>query len=318
MGISFRNSYSFKQQAFLLPVLYRNFIGTSPGFLDFYRCLGFIGVVYCCYDLFSDQIVHELALNKIVTPIYFLLTIIAFRIDTIQIKLSDKIRSENNLMMEKQFRFMEQPSKTVFTRKRYDRLALFYDFMEAPLERYRFAHWRARLTDRIVGDRVLEVGVGTGKNLPYYPRNVKIIAIDFSSHMLKRARKRASLLGSTVQLQKMDVQHLAFHNYSFDTVFATFVFCSVPDPVTGLKELKRVCRPNGRLLLLEHMRPGNALLGLLFDAINPLIVRMMGANINRRTMENIKKAGWQILKKEHLSGDIVRWIEAKPTSSNGN
>lgn len=210
---------------------------------------------------------------------------------------------------------MEQPSKTVFTRKRYDRLALFYDFLEAPLERYRFAHWRSRLTDLIVGDRALEVGVGTGKNLRYYPRNVKITAIDFSSRMLERARKRALVFGSMVQLQKMDVQQLAFPNNSFDTVFATFVFCSVPDPVAGLKELKRVCKPNGRLLLLEHLRPSNVLFGMLFDVLNPMVVRMMGANINRRTMDNIKKAGWQILKEEHLSGDIVRWVEAKPSLS---
>ena len=213
---------------------------------------------------------------------------------------------------------MEQPSKTVITRKRYDRLAFFYDFFEAPLEHFRFAHWRSKLTDRIVGNQVLEVGVGTGKNLSYYPPNVKITAIDFSRHMLKRAQKRASLLKSTVQIQNMDVEHLAFPNNSFDTVFATFVFCSVPDPVAGLKELQRVCKPDGRLLLLEHMRPGNALLGLLFDAVNPMVVRMMGANINRRTMENIKKAGWQILKEEHLSGDIVRWVEAMPSSSGEN
>ena len=210
---------------------------------------------------------------------------------------------------------MEKPSKTVIIRKRYDRLAIFYDFMEAPLERHRFAQWRSRLTDRIAGHRVLEVGVGTGKNLVYYPKDVKITAIDVSYRMLKRARKRASLLGSTVCLQEMDVQQLAFANSSFDTVFATFVFCSVPDPVAGLKELKRVCKPNGKLLLLEHMRPGNVLLGLLFDMMNPMVVRMMGANINRRTMDNIKRSGWQILKEEHLSGDIVRWIEAKPSSS---
>jgi len=210
---------------------------------------------------------------------------------------------------------MEKPSKTVITRKRYDRLAIFYDFMEAPLERYRFAHWRSMLTERIVGDRALEVGIGTGKNLPYYPRDVKIMAIDVSRRMLERAHKRALLLGSRVYLQNMDVQQLAFPNNSFDTVFATFVFCSVPDPVAGLKELKRVCKPNGKLLLLEHMRPGNVLLGLLFDMVNPMTVRMMGANINRRTMENIKKAGWQILKEENLSGDIVRWVEAEPSSS---
>jgi len=210
---------------------------------------------------------------------------------------------------------MGTSSKTVFTHKRYDRLAVFYDFLEAPFERYRFANWRSRLADRIVGDSALEVGVGTGKNLPYYPRKVKITAIDFSRRMLERARKRALVLGSMVQLQKMDVQQLAFPDNSFDTVFATFVFCSVPEPVKGLKELKRVCRPNGRHLLLEHMRPSNLLLGRLFDVVNPMVVRMMGANINRRTMDNIKKAGWQILKDEQLAGDIVRWVEAKPPSS---
>jgi len=208
---------------------------------------------------------------------------------------------------------MKQTSKTDSTRKRYDRLAFFYDFLEAPLERYRFAHWRSRLTDRIVGDRALEVGVGTGKNLPYYPRRVKITAIDFSHRMLERASKKVSASGMSIQLQKMDVQQLAFPDNTFDTIFATFVFCSVPDPVAGLKELNRVCKPNGRLLLLEHMRPGNVLSGMLFDVVNPMVVRMMGANINRRTMDNIKKAGWQLLKEEQLSGDIVRWVEAKPS-----
>ena len=69
--------------------------------------------------------------------------------------------------------------------------------------------------------------------------------------------------------------------------FASFVFCAVPDPVQGLRELRRVCKPDGRLLLLKHVRSGNELLGILFDALNPLIVRMMGANINRRTVDNI-------------------------------
>jgi ubiquinone/menaquinone biosynthesis C-methylase UbiE len=91
-----------------------------------------------------------------------------------------------------------------------------------------------------------------------------------------------------------------------------FVFCSVPDPVLGLRELQRVCKTNGRLLLLEHMRPENPIFGLFFDLINPMVVRMMGANINRRTMENIKCAGWRIRVEEHLSLDIVRWIEAQP------
>ena len=198
------------------------------------------------------------------------------------------------------------------TRRRYDRIAPFYDLLEALIERLRFASWRARLWNRIVGNRVLEVGVGTGKNIPYYPRDVRITAVDISPRMLERAQKRASVLGLEVELLEMDVQHLAFPNHVFDTIVSTFVFCSVPNPVLGLQELRRVCKPSGKLLLLEHIRPSNRLLGVLFDMLNPLVVRVVGANINRRTMENIRRAGWRIRVEDRLSSDIVRWIEAEP------
>jgi ubiquinone/menaquinone biosynthesis C-methylase UbiE len=199
-------------------------------------------------------------------------------------------------------------------RKRYDRIAFLYDFLEAPMEHMRFAAWRKRLRAGIRGKRALEVGVGTGKNLTYYPVDVHITAIDLSPQMLARARKKANKMHLQVDLQEMDVQHLEFADQSFDTVFATFVFCSVPDPVKGLCELRRVCKPDGKLLLIEHMRPGNPVLGLLFDSLNPLVVRMMGANINRQTINNIRQAGWQIKVQENLSGDIVKWIEATPCS----
>lgn len=198
------------------------------------------------------------------------------------------------------------------TRNRYNRIAFLYDFMEAPMEGLRFASWRQKLMGRIAGPTALEVGIGTGKNLPYYPDDVHITAIDLSPRMLARAHKKANKLNIKVDLQEMDIQHLDFADRSFDTVFATFVFCSVPDPVMGFRELRRVCKPEGRLLLLEHMRPGNAALGFFFDALNPMVVRMMGANINRRTIDNIRTAGWQIRKEEHLYSDIVRWIDAAP------
>ena len=203
-------------------------------------------------------------------------------------------------------------SPTDRTRKRYNRMAFFYDFMEAPMEYLLFASWRQRLTNRIAGPAALEVGVGTGKNFVYYPQDVRIAAIDLSPRMLKRAQKRANKLNLQVHLREMDVQHLDFADHSFDTVLATFVFCSVPDPVLGLRELRRVCKTDGRLLLLEHVRPGNAYLGFFFDVLNPVIVRMMGANINRRTTANVRQAGWQIKVEKNLSAEVVKWIEAIP------
>jgi len=207
---------------------------------------------------------------------------------------------------------MNTADETEKTRKRYDRAAGFFDFMEGPMEARRFSRWRARLRQRLTGTPALEVGVGTGKNMPYYPPGVKITAIDLSPRMLDRARRRAALLGLEVDLLEMDVQDLQFADQTFHTVFATFVFCSVPNPVQGLRELRRVCRPDGRLVLLEHMRPGKAWLGSVFDVFNPLAVRVTGANINRRTMANISRAGWTIEVEENLFSDIVRWIEARP------
>ena len=207
---------------------------------------------------------------------------------------------------------MDKRSKEDLTKKRYDRLAFWYDFLEAPMEQIGFASWRPKILNRIRRGRTLEVGVGTGKNLPYYPEGLSLDAIDISPRMLERARKRAAGLNLSVNFQEMDAQELAFPDRVFDAIFATFVFCSVPDPVKGLRELRRVCKAGGELLLMEHMRPGNRGLGFLFDRLNPIVVKMMGANINRRTLDNIRLAGWRIRSEERLLSDIVRLIEAEP------
>jgi len=188
--------------------------------------------------------------------------------------------------------------------------------MEGMSER-RYHPWRTKLWSQVRGPHVLEVGIGTGKNMLFYPAGISIIGIDLTPGMLQRAQKRADNLRlySIVELQLGDVQQLDFPDNNFDSAVATFVFCSVPDPVLGLRELKRVVKPNGYVLLLEHMRSPNPFLGVVMDFLNPLIVRMMGANINRQTVENVRKAGLEIKQIEDLgAGGIFKLIMARVPS----
>ncbi len=194
---------------------------------------------------------------------------------------------------------------TRVTRARYDRLAPFYDRMEDLTERRAFNRWRQDLWRRVQGPRVLEIGVGTGKNMPHYPPGVQVTAIDLSPAMLERAKARAASAGYAVDLRLMDAQRLDFSDASFDTVVSTFVFCSVPDAVRGLREVRRVTRPGGRILLLEHMRSPNRAIGFIMDLLNPLVVRIMGANINRHTVDNAIVAGLTIVRVDDLALDAI-------------
>ncbi len=202
------------------------------------------------------------------------------------------------------------PRATARTRARYQRIAPVYDAMEALAER-RYRPWRRRLWSMVKGGKVLEVGIGTGKNMPFYPKGPQYSGIDLTPGMLERARKRARQLGLDLELSLGDVQALDFAEASFDTVVATFVFCSVPDPRLGLRELGRVVKPDGRILLMEHVRSAKPLLGSLMDLLNPVVVRIVGANINRRTMENAHGAGLAIDSVIDLGvGDIFKLITA--------
>lgn len=192
---------------------------------------------------------------------------------------------------------------------RYDRVARFYDLYDKPMDLFGVRRRRKRLLGRARG-KTLEVGVGTGRNLGLYPDGVELAGIDVSANMLARARRVAEELDRPIDLELADVQDLPYTDGSFDTVAATCVFCSVADPVAGLREVARVVRPDGQVLLLEHVRPRNRLLGWLADRIAPLIARLLGPEINRRTEDNVAAAGLDIV--EIRRWGIWREIHARP------
>lgn len=206
---------------------------------------------------------------------------------------------------------------TELTKKRYNRIAPMYDAMELMAEAAGYEKWRKLLWKKVEGKIILEVGVGTGRNFPSYPDGAEITAIDLSDRMLERATKYAAKLGRHVKLLQMDVQDLKFEDNTFDTVLDSFVFCSVPDPILGLKEIGRVVKPGGKILMLEHVLSANRIVASIMNFMNPIMVRMMGANINRKTVENVTISGLRIERVTDLGAGIFKLIEARKNLAAG-
>ena len=194
--------------------------------------------------------------------------------------------------------------------KRYNRLAPYFDSLEAILEGVLFSRWRKRLWSKVTGEHILEVGVGTGKNFRYYPKDARMTALDFSPKMLELAQQKQKNKNIAVHLDLMDVERLYYADNSFDTVVATFVFCSVPAPRAGLRELYRVCKPGGQVILLEHVLSSRRWLAMLMNLLNPLVVRAVGANINRQTIKSVRACGFNQVLVDSRSSDIIKLIQA--------
>jgi demethylmenaquinone methyltransferase/2-methoxy-6-polyprenyl-1,4-benzoquinol methylase len=196
--------------------------------------------------------------------------------------------------------------KSFEVRKRYNRYSYIYDLVEAPMEHLLFHRWRRQLFSQVSG-RVLEVGIGTGRNIPHYTSSV--VGIDISEGMLRHAKHRAR---DHVELVLMDATSLGFKDNSFDFVITTFVLCSVPDPIATLKEMRRVCKRDGYILMLEHVKSSNPLISLLEELLNPVTSTLFGFNVNRDTPENIVKAGLHVVEDNRLAlRDVFRLIKAK-------
>jgi ubiquinone/menaquinone biosynthesis C-methylase UbiE len=194
----------------------------------------------------------------------------------------------------------------------YDRLASRYDGAMRPLEKWFLARLRARALASLPEDsRLLEIGAGTGLNFPFYPQATRGAASEPSREMLKIARVKERPRG--VSLVQNCAESLPFPDASFDAAFATLVFCSVISPAACFAELRRVVRPGGIIVLLEHVRP-EGLLGPLFDALSLFTVALFEDHFNRRTAQEAERAGLRLLKQERIALGIINIIELRNES----
>ena len=196
-------------------------------------------------------------------------------------------------------------------REKYERFARWYDLADLAFELLGVARGRREVVQRARG-RVLELAVGTGKNLPYYPRDCEITAVDVSPAMLEIARRRARRLGRALTCLVMDAETLTFPDHRFDTVVSTMSLCTFPHPVTALREMGRVCRSDGRILLMEHGRSDREWLGKWLDRTAEKHARQLGCHWNRRPLDLVREAGLSVVSARQIFLGVFNVIEAAP------
>ena len=191
----------------------------------------------------------------------------------------------------------------------WDKAAPGYDKQIAFFERNWFSGGREWLCERARG-RILEVAIGTGRNLPRYPADVTITGIELSPAMLAIARQRATDLGRDVDLREGDAEHLPFDDTSFDTVVCALSLCTIPSPVAAVGEMRRVLGPGGRLLLLDHIGGSWPPVYAAQWLLERVTIRTAGEHFTRRQLPLVKAAGFQIVETERLKAGTVERIHA--------
>jgi ubiquinone/menaquinone biosynthesis C-methylase UbiE len=206
------------------------------------------------------------------------------------------------------------------TARTYDRIAPLYDLLDGVYERAWKRRLRAELFRHAGPGRLLDAGIGTGCNMPFYPAGTDVVGIDMSERMLERAAGRARAIGRAVTLRRMNLLALDFPDASFDTVAVTFVLLCLPDALQepALKELRRVTKPQGRILLLDYRlspRPG---IRLWMRCLSPWLKWAFAARFDVTTERYVSTVGLEILTRRAVMGDGVSMMILRPSWPEGD
>lgn len=199
---------------------------------------------------------------------------------------------------------------------RYERIAPLYDLLDLPFERRRYRALRPMLFHNL-GGRLLDAGIGTGRNCAYYPVGADVSGIDTSPAMLTRARHRCPAVAKAGHLHLMDVTALRFSDASFDAAVASFLFCVLPDDQQelALRELARVVKPGGVIRLLEYVRPTGTVRRLMTRLWQPWIAWAYGASFDRETEKHAVMAGLEIAESRFVVDDLLKLVTLRPAVS---
>jgi ubiquinone/menaquinone biosynthesis C-methylase UbiE len=195
-------------------------------------------------------------------------------------------------------------------RRHYDDTAARYDRQIGFFERVLFGEGRQWVCSQAQGD-VLEIAAGTGRNLPHYPPGVRLSGIELSPSMLEIARQRAATVGREVDLQVGDAQALDFADQSFDTVVCTLSLCTIPDDRAAVAEVKRVLRPGGSFLLLEHVRSPLLPIRIGQRLLEPMMLRLERDHLLREPLDHLKAEGFEVERVERSKLGIVERVAAR-------